>query len=149
MIANGLLTYQAVPTAAIVESNLTFDGSSLSLTGDQTVSGFIASTTFRETFYDYGTGGSVSIDFTLGNNFRRQFNGAGTVSFTNVPPSNAFGFTLTLVNAGAFAITWPGNLDWAGGTAPILTSAGTDVLTIFTFNGGTTYYGFVVGKNMS
>ncbi len=140
---NGLLTYQAAPVAAIVESNLTFDGTTMSVTGN------VASTTYRETYYDYGTGGSVTIDLSLGNNFRRQFNATSTIAFSNAPVSNAFGFTFTMVNAGTYAITWPVNLDWAGGSAPILTSTGVDVLTFFTFDGGTTYYGFVVGKNMS
>jgi hypothetical protein len=54
-----------------------------------------------------------------------------------------------VVNAGTYAITWPASIDWVGGTSPILTSTGTDVLTFFTFNAGTTYYGFVVGKNLS
>ena len=54
-----------------------------------------------------------------------------------------------MVNAGAFAITWPASIEWVNGISPILTSSGTDVLSFFTFDGGTTYYGFVVGKNMS
>jgi hypothetical protein len=54
-----------------------------------------------------------------------------------------------MVNAGGYSITWPGSIDWVNGSAPILTSVGTDILSFFTFNGGTTYYGFVVGKNMS
>jgi len=152
---NGLITYQVTPSSGIVESNLTFDGTILNVTGNVTVSTsvsattFISATTYRETYYDYGTGGSVSIDLSLGNNFRRQFNTAATITYTGAPASNAFGFTLTTVNAGAYSITWPASIDWVGGTAPILTSAGTDVLTFFTFNGGTTYYGFVVGKNLS
>ena len=52
-----------------------------------------------------------------------------------------------MVNAGAYAITWP-TIKWAGGTTPVLTSSGTDVIVIYTYDGGTTYYGFVTGKNM-
>jgi hypothetical protein len=55
-----------------------------------------------------------------------------------------------MVNAGGYSITWPANINWADGIAsPLLTSIGTDVLTFFTFDGGVSYYGFVVGKNMS
>jgi hypothetical protein len=54
-----------------------------------------------------------------------------------------------MVNAGAYSITWPNSIEWVGGSSPILTSSGTDILTFFTFDGGTSYYGFVVGKNMS
>jgi hypothetical protein len=128
---------------------LTFDGTNLSVTGDIVASSHITSTTFRETYSDLGTGGSVTLDLFTANNFKRQFSSTSTITITNAPATNAFGFTFTMVNAGAYAITWPASIEWVGGSTPILTSSGTDVLTFFTFNGGTSYYGFVVGKNMS
>jgi hypothetical protein len=144
---NGVITYNNVPPTSVVESNLTFDGTTLSVTGNVTISTSISSVTYRETYNDLGTGGSVTIDLSTGNNFRRQFNGSATITFAAAPSSNAFGFTLLMVNAGAYAITWP-SIKWAGGTTPVLTSSGTDVIVIYTYNGGTTYYGFVTGKNM-
>jgi hypothetical protein len=143
------LTYQAAPVQANVESNLTFDGASLSVNGNVTATTYIAATIFRETYLDLGTGGSVTLNLAASNNFRSQFSGTSTITFSNPPTTNAFGFTFTMVNAGAYSITWPGSIDWVNGSAPILTSIGTDVLSFFTFDGGTTYYGFVVGKNMS
>jgi hypothetical protein len=141
---NGLLTYVDAPISAAVESNLTFDGTTLSVTGN------VASTTYRETFNDLATGGSATLDLATANNFRRQFNGTATITITNAPNSPiGFGFTLVTVNAGAYAITWPASVDWVGGSAPILTSSGTDVLVFYTYNGGTSYYGFVTGKNLS
>jgi hypothetical protein len=136
---------------------MTFDGNTLALTGNITAttsiaaSTFISATTFRETFNDLGTGGSVTLDLSTANNFRRQFNSSPTITFTNPPASNAFGFTLVTVNAGAYAPTWPANIDWVNGpNAPVLTgSGGVDVLVFYTFNGGTTYYGFVGGKNFN
>ena len=128
---------------------MTFDGTNLSVTGDIVASSHITSTTFRETYSDLGTGGSVTLDLFTANNFKRQFSSTSTITITNAPATNAFGFTFTMVNAGAYAITWPASIEWVGGSTPILTSSGTDVLTFFTFNGGTSYYGFVVGKNMS
>jgi hypothetical protein len=152
---NAVLTYIDSPIGVQAEPNLTFDGTTISLTGNIGASGYIsstnyiASTTFRETYSDLSTGGSVTLDLSTANNFRRQFNGTSTITFTNPPASNAFGFTLVVVNAGAYSITWPASIDWAGGSAPILTSSGVDVLVFYTFNGGTTYYGFVAGKNLS
>jgi hypothetical protein len=147
---NGIITWNNPLSFGNVESNLTFDGSTLSVTGNIENSGYVTSTTYRETYSDLGTGGSVTLDLSTANNFRRQFNATATITISNAPGApRAFGFTLTAVNAGAHVITWPASIDWVSGTAPILTSAGTDVLTFFTFNGGTTYYGFVVGKNMS
>ena len=146
---DGIVTYVASTFTGNVESNLTFNGSTLTVTGNVISTTSITATTFRETYSDRGTGGSVTLDLSTGNNFRRQFNTNSTVSFTNAPVSNAFGFTLITVNAGAYTIVWPGNVDWAGGGAPTLTSVGTDILVFYTYDGGTTYYGFVSGKNFS
>jgi len=143
------LTLEGASPNVRAENNLTFDGATLTITGDLNNSGYITSTTFRETYSDLGTGGSATLNLATANNFRRQFNGSATLTFSNPPASNAFGFTFTMVNAGAYSITWPNSVDWPGGSAPILTSSGIDVLTFFTFNGGTTYYGFIVGKNIS
>jgi hypothetical protein len=140
---NGVITWQNTPSTGVVESNLTFDGTTLSVAGN------VASTTFRETYSNLGTGGSITIDLSTANNFRRQFNATATVTLSNAPASNAFGFTLVAVNAGAYVITWPVNVDWAGGSAPILTSSGVDVLVFYTFDNGTTYLGFVAGKNLN
>ncbi len=148
---NGVLTLEGSSPNVRVESNFTFDGTSLSVTGNIVSSTYITSTTFRETYNDLGTGGSVNLDLSTANNFRRQFNSSPTITFTNPPASNAFGFTLVTVNAGAYAPTWPANIDWVNGpNAPVLTgSGGVDVLVFYTFNGGTTYYGFVGGKNFN
>jgi hypothetical protein len=141
---NGLLTYVDAPVGVQVESAILFDGTTLSVTGN------VASTTYRETFNDLGTGGSATLDLSTANNFRRQFNGTSTITITNAPNSPiGFGFTLVTVNAGAYSITWPVSVDWVGGSAPILTSSGTDVLVFYTYNGGSSYYGFVTGKNLS
>jgi hypothetical protein len=151
---NGVITYDTVLPGGQIETNLTFDGTLLSLTGNLGASGYISSgnyvtsTTFRETYSDLGTGSSVTIDLSTANNFRRQFNGNATITISNAPSGKSFGFTLVMVNAGAYTITWP-TIKWVSGSSPLLTSSGTDVIVIYTYDGGTTYYGFVTGKNMS
>jgi len=46
--------------------------------------------------------------------------------------------------------TYPASVDWAGGTAPDAPAVGeTDVLSFYTTDGGTTYYGFQVGDAMA
>jgi hypothetical protein len=159
---NGLLTYDVATVGANVEANITFNGSTLTIignttqTGDVNVTGavtattHITSTTFRETFNNLGTGGSVNLDLSTANNFRRQFNANATITFTNPPASNAFGFTILTVNAGAYTLTWPANIQWPGGIEfPLLTNTGVDVLVFYTYDAGTTYYGFVSAKNLS
>jgi hypothetical protein len=145
---NGLITWDNGNTKGQVESNITFNGSLLSITGG-IESTYAGATAFRETYSDLGTGGSTSIDLSTANNFRRQFNAAATITFTSAPSGRAFGFTITTVNAGAYVIDWPVIVNWVGGSQPLLSSSGTDVLTFFTFDGGTSYYGFLVGKDMS
>jgi hypothetical protein len=48
---------------------------------------------------------------------------------------------------GPYTVTWPGAVVWPGGTAPTLsdTPGDMDILTFFSRDGGTTWYGFVAG----
>ena len=122
----------------------------VTLSPSLTTTGFVKSTTYRETYSDLGTGGSVNIDLSTANNFRRQFNAGATITFSNSPASSAFGFTLIVVNGGSGTLIWPGTVDWAGGAAPTnLQTTGTDILVFYTYNGGTNFYGFHTGVNMS
>lgn len=51
----------------------------------------------------------------------------------------------------ARAITWPASFKWAAATAPTLTqtTGAVDIISAFTKNGGTTWYAFAGGLNMS
>jgi hypothetical protein len=55
-------------------------------------------------------------------------------------------------DAGAtgYAVTWPSSVDWAGGTAPTLTSAASavDVFAFSTRDGGVTWYGFTAALDL-
>ena len=52
--------------------------------------------------------------------------------------------------AGDVTFTYPASVDWAGGTAPDAPADGeTDLLTFLTLDGGSTYYGRVVGNDFS
>ena len=113
-----------------------------------TATTFVAPTTFRETYSNLGTGGSVTIDLSTANNFTRTVNTNATFSFSNAPSGKAFGFTLALTNGGAFTLTWPGIVNWPGGIAPVLTSSGVDILVFYTYDGGISYYGFLTGRDM-
>ena len=51
---------------------------------------------------------------------------------------------------GLFTITYPASVAWSGGTAPASPADGeTDLLTFYTEDGGTTYYGFKVGDALA
>jgi hypothetical protein len=98
--------------------------------------------------------GTVNLDLLLSSVFKHTLTGATTFAFTN-PPAAAQGaasFTLyTVQNAtGGYAITWPASVDWASGAAPapVTTANAVNVWTFQSIDGGTTWYGFLSGKDM-
>tara|TARA_B100000242_G_C43049032_1_gene489915 strand:- start:1714 stop:2430 length:717 start_codon:yes stop_codon:yes gene_type:complete len=76
-----------------------------------------------------------------------------TYTFSNPAASGyASSFTLKVTqDSSARTITWPGSVDWAGGTAPTLStgSGDVDVFVFMTVDGGTIYYGFTAGQDMT
>ena len=116
------------------------------LTGaDQTVSAI--------NFKDYGhitnalgsAGGTRTINLTLGNSITATVaTSTNTFVFSNPTASDELSmFILFLTNGGSQTVAWPGTVDWAGGTAPTLTTSGLDILTFFTLDGGTIWHGVV------
>ena len=98
-----------------------------------------------------GTGGGTQdIDISAGNVASATVDtSANTFTFSNPPATGKCGsFTLILTNGGSQTVNWPGSVDWAGGTAPTLTTAGVDVLTFTTVDAGTRWYGFLAGADM-
>jgi hypothetical protein len=51
----------------------------------------------------------------------------------------------------AYTIAWPSSVKWPGGTAPTLTNTpnAVDIFVFTTHNGGTDWYGFIAGQDMS
>jgi hypothetical protein len=108
----------------------------------------------RPKFKDYAITavirGNVSATATLdmldGNYFMVTAAGSTTFVFANPPVSAANGgaaggFILELANGGAATVTWPSATKWPSGTAPTLTSSGTDVFVFITDDGGTVWRG--------
>ena len=95
-------------------------------------------------------GGTQDIDLTAGNVVTGTVDTSTTTfTFSNPTASDeGCGFTLVLTNGGSQTVNWPASVDWAGGTAPTLTTSGVDVLEFFTVDGGTTWYGFAAGLDM-
>jgi len=94
--------------------------------------------------------GANNVDLSAGNYFTKTLS-AGSVSLTvsNTPASGtAASFILDLTNGGTATITWWSGMKWAGGAAPTLTSSGRDVLGFFTHDGGTTWSGLLLGKDV-
>jgi len=95
-------------------------------------------------------GGTQDIDLTAGNVVTGTVDTSTTTfTFSNPPASGTNGsFTLYLTNGGSQTVNWPATVDWAGGTAPTLTSSGVDILTFTTLDAGTIWYGFAAGLDM-
>jgi len=100
-----------------------------------------------------GTGGGTqSLNIALGN-VQTATVDTSTNTFTFDNPSvtgKSCSFTLILTNGGSQTVVWPTTVQWAGGTAPTLTTSGRDVLTFMTIDAGAaTWYGFAAGLDMS
>ena len=95
-------------------------------------------------------GGTQDIDLSLGNSVSATVDtSANTFTFSNPTASDEQnGFVLYLTNGGSQTVNWPASVDFAGGTAPTLTSAGVDGLVFTTIDAGTRWYGFAAGLDM-
>lgn len=91
----------------------------------------------------------TDIDLNVGNFRSKTISGTTTFTVSNVPSSGtAASFILDLTNGGSATINWWSGVKWAGGTAPTLTASGRDALGFYTWDGGTTWTGLVLGKDL-
>lgn len=103
-------------------------------------------TGLRETRIDLGSGSNI--DINLGNYFTKTATANLTLTFTNVPASGTVGSViLELTNGGAYTFTLTG-VKWAGAQTPALTASGKDILAFYTHDGGTTWNGLLLAKDV-
>ena len=101
------------------------------------------------------SGTSVTLDLNAGTVFTITLaHNIGTFTWSN-PASSGYASVFSLKGtqdgSGGRTISWPASVDWASGTAPTLSSGANDVdvFVFFTVDGGTTYYGFTSGQDLS
>jgi hypothetical protein len=109
---------------------------------------------YSETLVTANTGTTYTIDLESGNVFNLTLTGDCTYTFSNPPASGSAGAFTLIQNqdgTGSRTVTWPASVEWAGGSAPAITStaSSTDVFTFITTDGGTTWYGFTGGQDFS
>jgi hypothetical protein len=109
---------------------------------------------YAETTVIANTGTTYTIDLENGNVFNLTLTGNCTYTFSNPPASGSAGAFTLIQNqdgTGSRTVTWPASVEWAGGSAPTITStaSSTDVFTFITTDGGTTWYGFTGGQDFS
>ena len=117
-------------------------------TTNVTVAGALKPVTYQETYSGLTAAATVTCDLSTANHFAVTMDENTTFAFTNPPTSGtSFAFTLIVTqHSTAVTITWPGSVDWAGGSAPDV--AGDDAVQAYGFitrDAGTTYYGFLGG----
>ena len=97
---------------------------------------------------------AVALDLQASTNFIVDLNGVSsalTLTFSNDPPDAGI-FTVKVIQVSSDkTITWQGDVDWPGGTAPTLSSGNdkVDVFVFLTVDGGTTFYGFTAGQALA
>ena len=85
--------------------------------------------------------GTVVIDTDLGDAIF-TVGGELDLSFTGTF-ANGYGRTIALyiTNGGAYSVTWDSAILWPSGVDPVMTAAGTDLLVLYTSNGGASWLG--------
>jgi len=160
--------YQYTLSTAWDVSTASYDSISFSVTSQATdpqslhfsVDGlrmFIADTTTNNVFsytlstaWDVSTASYDSISYTIsevGTDFYGlAFSDNGDKFYTTGETND----TVYQYSTTASTITWPTSIEWAGGSAPAAPANGeTDLFTISTDDGGTTYHGFKTADNLS
>jgi hypothetical protein len=148
-IGSGTYTASGTTLSRTLDESST--GSLLSLTGSAVVFVGAAAADLAPVAEKVGTITGTTLDLTSGNVFSHAPSSAATYVFSNpATTGTAYGFTLKVTPSGTYTVTWPASVDWAGGTAPDAPASGeTNVYTFYTQDGGTTYYGFLAGAEMS
>lgn len=123
-------------------------------TGDVDITGELSADVYNENAEAVtSSAGTATFDLSTGNLFTITLSENTTLAFTNPPASgDAVGFTITITQDGstAYTITYPSSVTFAGGTAPDTPATSeVDVVTLFTSDGGTTYFGFLAGDAMA
>jgi len=82
---------------------------------------------------------ALDIDCSLGNYFTKTISSSSTFTFSNVPASRSYSFTLCVVHDSG-TITWPASVKWPKNTAPTLNTYKNHKFMFSTYNGGSVFY---------
>ena len=142
------LNYNDITTLGTSEASkvLTADAN-----GDVVVSEEFTAKSYNETYVSLTAAATVDVDCETGNYFALSTGQNTTFTFSNPPASGTgFVFILEITQGGAYTLTWPAAVAWAGGAAPDAPGSGEVAVYAFaTRNGGTTWYGFQAGTALA
>ncbi|MGB4759251.1 MAG: hypothetical protein WBP26_04270 [Candidatus Saccharimonadales bacterium] len=109
----------------------------------------------QETIVTTNSTTTTTLNLANGNVFNVTLVGNTTIAFSGATNGTACAISLYLRQdaTGNRTVTWPSSstLKWAGGAIPSLTTTANavDILVFETLNGGTTWFGSLVGANFS
>lgn len=83
---------------------------------------------------------SLVINCSLGNYYTKTITGSSTFTFSNIPASRSYSFTLCVTHDSG-TITWPASVKWPKNTAPTLTTYKKHKFMFVTNDGGSVFYG--------
>lgn len=96
--------------------------------------------------------GATTLDLANGNVFNLTLTGNVTFTFSGATSGKACAMSIYLKQdaTGSRTVTWPAAAKWSGGAPTLSTAANaTDIVVFETLNGGTTWFGSLVGTNFS
>ena len=106
-----------------------------------------------ETLNNLGDGsGTRAINLANGNVVRARLTGNTTFTFSGAATNAACSFGLYIIQdgTGSRTVTWPTSVKWSGGAPTLSTAASAvDILVFESIDGGTTWYGSLVGTNFA
>ena len=146
-----------VSTATLTASGNGTVGGTLGVTGALTATGGgTVKSTYQERYAAVtSSSGAATLDLSTANYFSHTLSENTTYTFSN-PPSSGTAFTFTVelkqdASGSTYTTTWPTSVDWPGGTEPTDSTGANDVdiLVFTTRDGGTTYFGFQSGADLS
>lgn len=89
------------------------------------------------------------INLGTGSYFTKTISGPTTFSLNGTPTTGTgCYFILDLTNGGTYSITLWNGVKWSGGHIPALTPGGRDILSFFSYDGGITWVGLMLGKDV-
>jgi hypothetical protein len=107
----------------------------------------------KEYLVDTTVSGATTVDLRNSNWFKYTLTGNTTLTFSNAPASgNVFTVQLLLIqgSGGSKTVSWGNTIYWAGGQVPpatIAAAGNTDLWTLTTYDGGSTFIGTLTVKD--
>ena len=99
------------------------------------------------------SGGTTTLNLQLGDSFTTTLTENTTLAFSNPPAGTGLGAFVVKVKqhaSSAKTLAFPGTVDWAGGSAPDVSTGvnDVDIFVFLTVDNGTIYYGITAGQDL-